>query len=110
VHGSTRAHDTRRLFTHQNEVDCDIVRHSPKVVLIAVEDPTGQPFSLLRLRAYPGVREALLSIGRPFFAPRADRDRIGVVVTDDTDCGEIRELVTESYRVLAPKKLTVLLD
>lgn len=33
-----------------------------------------------------------------------------VVLTDDTDWAEIRELVTESYRVLAPKKLTALLD
>jgi hypothetical protein len=31
-------------------------------------------------------------------------------VTDDTDWAEIRELVTESYRILAPKKLTALLD
>jgi hypothetical protein len=52
----------------------------------------------------------LLSIGHPFFAPRAGRDRIGVLLTDDTDWEEIRELVTESYRVLAPKKLTALLD
>ena len=54
--------------------------------------------------------EAYLSIGRPFFASRARRDRIGVLLTDDTDGEEIRELVTESYRVLAPKKLTALLD
>jgi hypothetical protein len=32
------------------------------------------------------------------------------LLTDDTDWEEIRELVTESYRVLAPKKLTALLD
>ncbi len=36
--------------------------------------------------------------------------RIVVVLTDDTDWEEIRELVTESYRILAPKKLTALLD
>jgi hypothetical protein len=30
--------------------------------------------------------------------------------TDGTDWEEIRELVTESYRVLAPNKLTALLD
>ena len=63
------------------------------------------------LRADPEEREALLSIGRPFFVPRRARhDRIGVCLTDDTDWEEIRELVTESYRVLAPKKLTALLD
>jgi hypothetical protein len=33
-----------------------------------------------------------------------------VLLTDDTDWEEIRELVTESYRILAPKKLTALLD
>ncbi len=62
------------------------------------------------LRADPGEREALLSIGRPFFASRVGRDRIGLLLTNDTDWEEIRELVTESYRVLAPKKLTALLD
>jgi predicted DNA-binding protein (MmcQ/YjbR family) len=33
-----------------------------------------------------------------------------VLLNEDTDWEEIRELVTESYRVLAPKKLTTLLD
>jgi hypothetical protein len=33
-----------------------------------------------------------------------------VLLTDDTDWAEIRELVIECYRVLAPKKLTALLD
>ena len=69
-----------------------------------------KPVPLLVLRADPDEREALLSIGHPFFASRAGRDRIGVLLTDDTDWEEIRELVTESYRILAPKKLTALLD
>jgi hypothetical protein len=62
------------------------------------------------LRVDSDDREALLSVGRPYFATRAGRDRIGVLITDDTDWEEIRELVTESYRILAPKKLTALLD
>jgi hypothetical protein len=33
-----------------------------------------------------------------------------VALTDNTDWEEIRELVIESYRILAPKKLTTLLD
>ena len=65
---------------------------------------------LLVLRADPDEREVLLSIGHPFFPSRASRDRIGVVLTEGTDWEEIRELVTESYRILAPKKLTALLD
>jgi predicted DNA-binding protein (MmcQ/YjbR family) len=33
-----------------------------------------------------------------------------VLLSDDTDWKEVRELVTESYRLLAPRKLTALLD
>ena len=79
-------------------------------MLVAWEDPTGKPVPLLVLRADPAEREALLSIGHPFFASRAGRDRIVVVLSDDADWEEIRELVTQSYRILAPKKLTALLD
>jgi hypothetical protein len=79
-------------------------------LLVAVEKATGRPVPMLVLRADPDEREALLSMGRPFFAPRAGRDRIGVLLTEGTDWEEIRELVTESFRVLAPKKLTARLD
>jgi hypothetical protein len=79
-------------------------------LLVAVEDPAGKPVPLLVHRADPYERDALLSSGHPFFASRAGRDRIVVLLTDDTDWEEIRELVTESYRILAPKKLTALLD
>jgi len=53
---------------------------------------------------------AATSRRHPSFFPRAGRDRIGVRLTNDTDWEEIRELVTDSYRKLAPKKLTALLD
>jgi YjbR len=86
------------------------IRRRSFCLLVAREGPAGQPVPLLVLRAGPGEREALLSTGHPFFASRAGRDRVGVLLTDDTDWEEIRELVTESYRVLAPKKLTALLD
>jgi hypothetical protein len=33
-----------------------------------------------------------------------------VPLTNDTEWEEIRKLVTESYRLLAPKNLTALLD
>jgi hypothetical protein len=80
-------------------------------LLVATESPAGRSVPLLVLRAAPDEREALLSIGHPFFVPRrAGHDRIGVWLADDTDWEEIRELVAESYRVLAPKKLTALLD
>ena len=78
-------------------------------MLVATEEPTGKPVPLLVLRADPEERDALPAVGRPFFAPRAGRGRIGVFLTEDTDWEEIRELVTESYRILAPKKLTALI-
>ena len=86
------------------------IRRRSFCLLVAREDPAGKPVPLLVLRADPEERKALLSTGHPFFAPRAGRDRIGVLLTDDTDWEEIRELVTDSYRILAPKKLTALLD
>jgi YjbR len=86
------------------------IRRRSFCLLVAREGPAGRAVPLLVLRAAPGDREALLAVGRPFFAPRAGRDRVGVLLTGDPDWEEIRELVTESYRVLAPKKLTALLD
>ena len=86
------------------------IRRRSFCLLVAVETPTGRLVPLLVLRADPDDREAMLSVGHPFFAPRAGRDRIGVRLTDQTDWEEIRELVTDSYRVLAPKKLTARLD
>ena len=86
------------------------IRRRSFCLLVAWEDSAGKPVPLLVLRADPDEREVLLAIGHPFFASRAGRDRIGVVLTDDADWEEIRDLVTESYRILAPKKLTALLD
>ena len=87
-----------------------VIRRRSFCLLVAREGLAGKPVPLLVLRAGPVEREALLAMGRPFFAPRAGRDRIGVLLTGGTDWAEIRELVTDSYRVLAPKKLTALLD
>lgn len=86
------------------------IRRRSFCLLVAREGPVGKPVALLVLRADPDERDVLLLIGHPFFAPRAGRDRIGVLLSEGTDWEEIRELVTESYRRLAPKKLIALLD
>jgi hypothetical protein len=86
------------------------IRRRSFCILLAPEDPNGNPVPLLVLRADPDEREVLLAIGHPFFAPRSGRDRIGVLLSEQTDWEEIGELVTESYRILAPKKLSALLD
>jgi hypothetical protein len=86
------------------------IRRRSFCLLVAWADSAGKSAPRLVLRVDPDEREALLSIGRPFSASRAGRDRIVVVLTNDTDWEEIRELVTDSYRILAPKKLIALLD
>jgi len=98
------------LTTSRSTAHSFDIRRRSFCLLVAREDSKGKPVPMLVLRAGAEEREALLSIGHPFFAPRAGRDRIVVVLNDDTDWDEIRELVTESYRILAPKKLTALLD
>jgi hypothetical protein len=97
----TRARSTAQSFDIRRRSFC---------LTVARENSAGKPVPLLVLRVGPDEREALLSIGHPFFASRAGRDRIVVVLTDVTDWEQIRELVIESYRILAPKKLTALLD
>jgi YjbR len=101
--------DYSRIRERSTAWSFDIRRRS-FCLLVAREDPAGRAVPLLVLRAEPGDRAALLAVGGPFFAPRAGRDRVGVLLTGDPDWKEIRELVTDSYRVLAPKKLTALLD
>ncbi|HLI01252.1 MAG TPA: MmcQ/YjbR family DNA-binding protein [Acidimicrobiales bacterium] len=86
------------------------IRRRSFCMLVAWAGPTGRPVTVLTLRADPDEREVLLAIGHPFSTSDAGHDRIEVRVTDDTDWEEIRELITESYRRLAPKKLTARLD
>ncbi len=50
--------------------------------------------------------EMLRNSGHPFFVLGWGRNAMGLVLDDATDWDEVRELVTESYCVLAPKKLS----
>lgn len=101
-HSSTTSRSTAYSFDIRRRSFC---------LLVAMRASSGKSVPLLVVRADPDSREALLSIGHPFFVPRRARpDRIGIWLADDTDWEEVREVVTESYRLLAPKKLTALLD
>jgi predicted DNA-binding protein (MmcQ/YjbR family) len=104
--------DESRISARSTAWSFDIRRRS-FCLLVAVKGRDGKPASRLVLRVDPRDREALVSLGHPYFSPQAGhrhRDRVGVRLTDETDWEEIRELVTESYRLLAPKKLTAQLD
>jgi hypothetical protein len=54
--------------------------------------------------------EAQQQVGPPFFWPGWFPDLGGVVLSDATAWDEIAELVTESWRTLAPKRLRAQLD
>lgn len=52
----------------------------------------------------------LLAAGPHFFKPDWAADVVGLRLDADTDWTEVAELLTESYCVLAPKKLVALVD
>ena len=77
--------------------------------VLAVEQDTG-PLVVIAFRSAAEEIETLRNAGHPFFVLGWGRDAIGMVLDADTDWDEVRELVTESYCVLAPKKLIALVD
>jgi hypothetical protein len=54
--------------------------------------------------------DALRHAGHPFFPTHWARDALGMVIDDATDWEEVGELLTESYCLLAPKKLSALVE
>lgn len=67
---------------------------------------------VMTMKAADGEQEVLLAQGHPFFYPKyvGPKGWIGVVLDDDTDFEEIAELVEDSYRQIAPRKLAARLD
>ena len=71
--------------------------------VFVLDTPTGGEQVILWIRADPDERQALLACGHPYF-PAGPRE-LGVVLDDRTDWTEVAELVSESYRIMAPKRL-----
>ncbi len=64
-------------------------------------------------KARPGIQEMLIGAdaGRFFKPPYVGpKGWIGIHLDDDTDWDEVDDLVEESYRMTAPKRLSALLD
>lgn len=68
------------------------------------------PICVMTFRSSGPELEVLGSAGPPFFRPRWAPNIVGMVLDAGADWDEVAELVTESYRVLAPKKLVGLID
>lgn len=65
---------------------------------------------VLAFRSAGEELEVLRRAGHPFVVLGWGRDAIGLVLDDRTDWDEVGELVTESFCVMAPKKLAALVD
>ena len=90
-----------------------LIRRKIFAQVATVVDPRGRPVTMVAVRPDPGERDALLAIGHPYFSrgPWDERlGRIAVLIEATTDWDEIAELVTDSYRLTAPKKLIAQLD
>lgn len=64
-----------------------------------------EPVVVVTFRSAGAELDALRHAGHPFFYAGWGRDVVGMVLDADTDWDEVGELLTESYCVLAPKKL-----
>lgn len=68
------------------------------------------PAVVLTFRITAEERELFTRLGPPYWAVRWGRDVGGLILGKSPDWAEIAELVTESYRLLAPKRLAAQLD
>ena len=66
---------------------------------------TDGPATVLTFRAPDEEVVALREMGDPYFFGGWGRDVVGLRLDDRTDWGEVAELVTESYCLMAPRKL-----
>lgn len=69
-----------------------------------------RPTTLVTFRSSGPELEMLRAAGHPFFDAGWGRDVVGMILEAATDWDEVAELLTESYCVLAPKKLVAQVD
>ncbi|WP_028927138.1 MmcQ/YjbR family DNA-binding protein [Pseudonocardia acaciae] len=71
---------------------------------------TDGPVVVLTFSASLSELDALASTDRGYFRAHFGRDVGGLILGDDVDWDEVAELLTESYRMHAPRKLVDRLD
>ena len=94
----------KKTFAHVLTVEAD-----PRSAHARVSEATG-PTTLVTFRSRGEELEMLRNSGHPFFYAGWGRDVVGMVLEDGTDWGEVAELLTESFCVMAPKKLVALVE
>lgn len=63
------------------------------------------PAVVVSFRSVPPELDALQEFGPPFFFGGWGRGQVLFAFDDDSDWSEVSELITESYRIMAPKML-----
>jgi hypothetical protein len=86
-----------------------MVRKRTFAHVLGVDVDGADPIVVLSFRSAGEELEALRRAGHPFFVLGWGRDAMGMVL-DDPDWAEVAELVTESFCLLAPRKLVSLVD
>lgn len=86
-----------------------MVRRRNFAHVLSIDSGDG-PTAILTFRSQGPELEVLRRVGHPFFRLGWGRDVMGMVLDDATDWDEVAEIVTESYCVLAPKKLAAQVD
>jgi hypothetical protein len=94
----------KRTFAHVAAVDPDDRR------IFARAAGVDGPMVVLTFRAAGDEIGGLVASGPPFYKPGWGTDVVGLVLGDDSDWQEIAELLTDSYCVLAPKRLAAQVD
>jgi len=82
-------------------------RNVADVATVRSDDET---VTVMSVRIDEAERDILLRSGHPFFrvARGNELNRIAVVLDDKTDWDEMREIVTDSYLLVAPKWLVAI--
>lgn len=100
----TRWRIRKRTFAHVIAVDAG----SPPAYSRAAA--SRGPVTVITFRSAEPELEVLRVAGHPFFKPGWGANVVGMVLDDGVDWEEVAELLTESYCILAPKKLAERVD
>ena len=71
-------------------------------------DSAAGPLTWVKFRSSGPELDTLLAVGHPFSRGGLGNDVVSMILDQDTDWTEVAELLTESYCLLAPRRLAAL--
>jgi len=80
------------------------IRKRTFVHVFTIDTPRG-PFTAMQFRSEGPELDVLRHSGHPFFAAGWGKNVVNMLLDATTNWTEVQELVTESYCIMAPKKL-----